>query len=69
MATTGDPNLAVDTVWTESASNLSSLDPSGAYWVDAEHPTRNRKVAVQAIALTMPVDLQVQPWPCSVACH
>jgi hypothetical protein len=32
-------------VWTESASNLSSLDPSGAIQIDAEHPTRNRKIA------------------------
>ncbi|HEX5879991.1 MAG TPA: hypothetical protein VF468_17000 [Actinomycetota bacterium] len=31
-------------VWTESASNLSSLDPSGAVQIDAEHPSRNRKV-------------------------
>jgi hypothetical protein len=36
-----DPSRAV---WTESASNLSSLDPSGAIQADAEHPTRNRKV-------------------------
>jgi hypothetical protein len=31
-------------VWTDEASNVSSLDPSGAYWLDAEHPSRNRKV-------------------------
>jgi hypothetical protein len=31
-------------VWTDSASNLSSLDPSGAIQIDAEHPSRNRKV-------------------------
>jgi hypothetical protein len=36
-----DPSRAV---WTDEASNVSRLDPSGAYWVDAEHPTRNRKV-------------------------
>jgi len=35
-----DPSRAV---WTESASNLSSLDPSGADQGDAEHPARNRK--------------------------
>jgi hypothetical protein len=35
-----DPSGAV---WTESASNLSSLDPSGADQGDAEHPARNRK--------------------------
>jgi hypothetical protein len=26
--------------WTESASDLSSRDPSGAIQVDAEHPSR-----------------------------
>jgi hypothetical protein len=31
-------------VWTDEASNLSSLDPSGAVQIDAEHPSRNRKV-------------------------
>jgi hypothetical protein len=31
-------------VWTDGAANLSRLDPSGAYWIDAEHPARNRKV-------------------------
>jgi hypothetical protein len=31
-------------VWTDGASNLSSLDPSGAVQSDAEHPSRNRKV-------------------------
>jgi hypothetical protein len=30
--------------WTESASDLSSRDPSGAIQVDAEHPSRNRTV-------------------------
>jgi hypothetical protein len=38
-----DPSRAV---WTDSASNLSSLDPSGAIQIDAEHPSRNRKVRV-----------------------
>jgi hypothetical protein len=33
------------TVWTDGASNLSRLDPSRATWSDAEHPSRNRKVA------------------------
>jgi hypothetical protein len=36
-----DPSKAV---WNDSASNVSSLDPSGADQVDADHPTRNRKV-------------------------
>ncbi|HTE69941.1 MAG TPA: hypothetical protein VK942_14470 [Actinomycetes bacterium] len=36
-----DPSGAV---WTDEASNLSSLDPSGAIQIDAEHPSRNRKV-------------------------
>jgi hypothetical protein len=36
-----DPSGAV---WTDRASNVSRLDPSGAVQVDAEHPSRNRKV-------------------------
>jgi hypothetical protein len=36
-----DPSGAV---WTDGASNVSRLDPSGAVQIDAEHPTRNRKV-------------------------
>jgi hypothetical protein len=36
-----DPSGAV---WTDGASNVSRPDPSGAIPVDAEHPTRNRKV-------------------------
>jgi hypothetical protein len=36
-----DPSRAV---WSDSASNVSRLDPSGAVQVDAEHPARNRKV-------------------------
>jgi hypothetical protein len=31
-------------VWTDEASNVSSLDPTGAVQADAEHPARNRKV-------------------------
>jgi hypothetical protein len=31
-------------VWTDSAPNVSRLDPSGAGQFDAEHPSRNRKV-------------------------
>jgi hypothetical protein len=30
-------------IWTDEASNVSSLDPSGAVQVDAEHPSRNRE--------------------------
>jgi hypothetical protein len=30
-------------VWTDGASNVSRLDPSGAIQVDAEHPSRKRK--------------------------
>jgi hypothetical protein len=36
-----DPTGAV---WTDEASNVSRLDPSGAIQIDAEHPSRNRKV-------------------------
>jgi hypothetical protein len=32
-------------VRTDDPSNVSSLDPSGAYWFDAEHPARKREVA------------------------
>jgi hypothetical protein len=31
-------------VWTDEASNVSRLDPSGADQADAEDPSRNRKV-------------------------
>jgi len=31
-------------VWTDGPSNVSRLDPSGADQIDAEHPSRNRKV-------------------------
>jgi len=31
-------------IWTDEASNVSSLDPSGAVQADCEHPSRNRKV-------------------------
>jgi hypothetical protein len=37
-----DPSGAV---WTDDASNVSRLDPSGAVQIDAEHPSRNRLVA------------------------
>jgi hypothetical protein len=36
-----DPSRAV---WTDDPSNVSRPDPSGAIQIDAEHPTRNRKV-------------------------
>jgi hypothetical protein len=29
--------------WTDEASNVSRLDPSGSDQIDAEHPSRNRK--------------------------
>jgi hypothetical protein len=32
-------------VWSDEAADVSRLDPSGAVQVDAEHPSRNRKVA------------------------
>jgi hypothetical protein len=31
--------------------NVSRLDPSGAIWSDAEHPSRNRKVEVDTAVL------------------
>src|SRR5829696_7503426 len=31
-------------VWTDEASTVSRLDPSVAVQIDAEHPSRNRKV-------------------------
>jgi hypothetical protein len=31
-------------IWTDEASNVSRLDPSGAVQADAEHLARNRKV-------------------------
>jgi len=31
-------------VWTDGPSNVSRLDPSVAVQIDAEHPSRNRKV-------------------------
>jgi hypothetical protein len=37
-----DPSGAV---WTDEPSNVSRLDPPGAIQIDAEHPSRNRKVA------------------------
>jgi hypothetical protein len=36
-----DPSGAV---WTDEASNVSRPDPACAIQVDAEHPSRNRKV-------------------------
>jgi hypothetical protein len=40
-----DPSASVGAVWSDSAANVSRLDPSGAVQADAEHPSRNRKVA------------------------
>jgi hypothetical protein len=37
-----DPSGAI---WTDGPPDVSRLDPSGAVQIDAEHPTRNRKVA------------------------
>ena len=38
-------------VWTDEASNVSRLDPSGAVQVDAEHPTRNRKIVAHVLCV------------------
>jgi hypothetical protein len=40
-------------VWTDEASNVSRLDPSGAVQIDAEHPTRNRKVGYVSASLRL----------------
>jgi hypothetical protein len=40
-----DPSEAV---WTDGPSNVSSLDPSGAVQIDAEHPSRNRALRHEA---------------------
>src|SRR4029453_2378721 len=34
-------------VWTDRASNVSGLDPSGAVQADAEHPPRDRRSSVR----------------------
>jgi hypothetical protein len=39
-----DPTLPSEAVWTDEAPNVSRPDPSGADQIDAEHPSRNRKV-------------------------
>jgi hypothetical protein len=52
----------------DEASKVSRLDPSGAVQIDAEHPSRNRKVVGSAVALTMLVDLQARSRPVA-ACH
>jgi hypothetical protein len=36
--------LPSEAVWTDEAPNVSRPDPSGADQIDAEHPSRNRKV-------------------------
>jgi hypothetical protein len=44
-----DPSVSV---WTDEASNGSRLDPSGAFWFDGEHSSRNRKVGKSCPRLT-----------------
>jgi hypothetical protein len=69
-------------VWTDAASNVSSLDPSGADQIDAEHPARNRKVVgsnptsgstnqqlrVHIAVGTLAVVSMSQPMPLSGSC-
>ena len=43
-----DPSGAVRT---DKASNVSRLDPSGAVQIDAERPSRNRKVEGLSVAV------------------
>jgi hypothetical protein len=53
-------------VWTDEASNVSRLDPSGTDQADAEHPTRNRKVEGSSVAVG-PEDRRVaRHWPLPV---
>jgi len=33
-------------VWIDNVSSVSRLDPSGSVWFDAEHPSRNRVIAI-----------------------
>ena len=38
------PDGSSGSVWTDGPANVSRLDSFGAVQVDAEHPSRNRKV-------------------------
>ena len=50
-------------VWTDEAGNVSRLNPSGADQIDAEHPTRNRKVGGFTIAGKTPeASASDRPW-------
>jgi hypothetical protein len=44
-------------VWTDGPPDVSSLDPSGAIQIDAEHPTRNGRARHFTIA-------GMTPWQC-----
>jgi hypothetical protein len=55
-----DPSRAV---WTDRASNVSSLDPSGADQADAENPSRNRKVEVRIPPRAPDADGLRASWP------
>jgi hypothetical protein len=49
-----DPSGAV---WTDEAPNVSRLNPSGAVQIDAENPSRNRKVELESLLVGGPVQL------------
>jgi hypothetical protein len=51
-------------VWTDDASNLSRPDPSGPVQIDAEHPSRNRKVAGRLSGKDARRELRGQIIPC-----
>jgi hypothetical protein len=51
-------------VWTDDASNLSGPDPSRADQADAEHPSRNRKVAGRLSGKDARRELRGQIIPC-----
>jgi hypothetical protein len=51
-------------IWTDEAPNVSSQDPSEAVQIDAEHPSRNRKVAGRLSGKDARRELRGQIIPC-----
>ena len=50
-----DPSSAA---WTDEAPNVSRLDPPGADQIDAEHPTRHRKVGCVFASLRLVAEIE-----------